>query len=475
MRERDSPRQVGRMTISTDTLTTALGPHFHGEVVGPDNPGYDAVRSLDNHCFESRPRAVVRCTDAADVAAGIRLASGEGLPLAVRAGGHGAGFGSVEDGLVIDLRPIDHIRVDPERRVVAIGAGSLANAVDRATYEFGLATTTPTVSTVGMTGFTLSGGISHLTRKHGLAVDNLVGADVVLADGSLVHAGADGDEDLLWALAGGGGNLGVVTELRMRLHPVSVVTGGPMLFPLERTERLVRLFRDWMPHQADDIYAYLALLTVPPAGGPFPDELRGNPVCALFWCNTAPEDRSTNALAAFRAEGPVLDLVGQLPYPVLQSMGDAAAGAGKYGQLAGLLFQDLPDAAAARFEHWGATMPTPLCLTHLYPLDGAAARADRRDTAWPWREAAFAQMYAAQAPAPGVELELRAWATGFRDALAPYALPGCYANFLMDEGPEVARACYGANAARLADLKGRYDPENLFRRNQNIAPKLPTD
>ncbi len=162
MRERDSPRQVGRMTISTDTLTTALGPHFHGEVVGPDNPRYDAVRALDNHCFESRPRAVVRCTDAADVAAGIRLASSEGLPLAMRAGGHGPGFGSVEDGLVIDLRPIDHVRVDPERRGVAIGGGSLASAVDRATHEFGLATTTPTVSTVGMSGFTLSGGISHL-------------------------------------------------------------------------------------------------------------------------------------------------------------------------------------------------------------------------------------------------------------------------------------------------------------------------
>ncbi|HEU4568636.1 MAG TPA: FAD-dependent oxidoreductase, partial [Marmoricola sp.] len=238
------------MTTSAASLTDRLEPHVHGEVVGPDDPRYDEIRSLDNRCRESRPAAVVRCADAHDVAETLRFATGEGLPVAVRSGGHSAaGFGSVEDGVVLDLRPIQHVRIDPVRRVVAIGGGALAGAVDRATHEFGLATTLPTVSTVGVAGFTLGGGIGYLTRKHGLAVDNLLGADVVLADGTLVRAGADGDEDLLWGLAGGGGNLGVVTELRMRLHPVSVVTGGPMLFPLERTERLVRLYRDWMPHQ----------------------------------------------------------------------------------------------------------------------------------------------------------------------------------------------------------------------------------
>ena len=457
------------MNSSVDT-TTALRARLHGDVIGPGDPRYDELREIDNRSRESRPAAVVRVADADDVATTVRFAVAEGLPLAVRAGGHSAaGHGSVEGGVVIDLRALDHVRVDPERRVAAIGGGALAGQVDRATHRFGLATTTATVSSVGVAGFTLSGGISYLTRKHGLAVDNMVGADAVLADGTRVRAGAGEDEDLLWGLAGGGGNLGVVTELRMRLHPVSVVTGGPLLFPLEHTERLVRLFRDWMPQQPDDIYAFLALLSVPP-DGPFPEELRGHPACALVWCNTAPEDRSERALAVFRAEHPLVDGVGQLPYPALQSAFDAGAAQGKSGYLTGLLFEDLPDPAAALYERFGASQPTPLCQSHLYPLDGAAARADRGDTAWPWRDAAFAQMFAAQSPVTGCEHDLQTWSTSFRDALQPYAMRGCYANFQMDEGEEAARACYGSNAHRLAALKGRYDPSNVFRRNQNIRP-----
>jgi FAD/FMN-containing dehydrogenase len=452
------------------SLATTLGSRIRGEVIGPDDRRYDESRAIANHARVARPAAVVRCADARDVATTVRFAVAEGLPLAVRAGGHStAGHGSVEGGVVVDLRAIDHVRVDPGRRVAAIGGGALAGRVDRATHAAGLATTTATVSTVGVAGFALSGGISYLTRKHGLAVDNLLGADVVLADGTQVRAGEGGDEDLLWGLAGGGGNLGVVTELRMRLHPVSVVTGGPMLFPLERTEALLRLYRDWMPQQAEDIYAFLAVLSVPPADG-LPDELRLRPACALVWCNTAPEERSEQALAAFRAERPLVDGVTRLPYPSLQSAFDAGAAAGRYGHVSGLLFEDLPDPATAEFPRFGDVQPTPLCQSHLYPLDGAAARAGRTDTAWPWRDAAFALMSVATAPGPGREADLRAWATGFRDVLRPYAMPGCYANFQMDEGPEAARACYGSNADRLAALKARYDPANVFRRNQNIAP-----
>ncbi len=457
------------MTIAAD-IPAALGERLRGEVIGSADPCYDEIRAIANCCRASRPVAVARVADADDVATTVRFAAAEGLPLAVRAGGHSAaGHSSVEGGLVIDLRAVDHVRVDPERRVAAIGGGALAGQVDRATHPAGLATTTATVSSVGVAGFTLSGGISYLTRRHGLAVDNLLGADVVLADGTLVRAGEGDDEDLLWGLAGGGGNLGVVTELRMRLQPVSVVSGGPMLFPLERTERLVRLYRDWMPQQPDDVYAFLALLTVPPEG-PFPEEVRGRPACALVWCNTVPEDRSEQALAVFRAEQPLVDGVRQLPYPELQSAFDTGAAQGRSGHITGLLFEDLPDEAAALFEPFGASQPTPLCQSHLYPLDGAAARVKREGTAWPWRDAAFAQMFAAQAAVTGCEDDLRAWSTAFRDALRPFAMPGCYANFLMDEGPAAARACYGSNADRLARLKGRYDPANVFRRNQNIAP-----
>lgn len=477
MRPGTAARKVVGMTrgrhpaVTTDVdIAAALRTAVRGEVVGPTDPRYDESRSLSIASRESRPAAVVRCSDAADVAATVRLAVTSGVPLAVRAGGHGfAGHGSVDGGVVIDLRAIDHVRVDADRGVAAVGGGALAGQVDRAAHRFGLATTTATVSTVGVAGFTLSGGISYLTRKHGLAVDNLVGADVVLADGTSVRAGDDGDEDLLWALTGGGGNFGVVTELRMRLHPVSVVTGGPMLFPLERSERLVRLFRDWMPQQPDDIYAFLAVLTVPPEG-PFPEDARGRPACAIVWCNTAPENRAEQALAVFRAEQPIVDGVGRLPYPALQSAFDAGAAQGRYGHLTGLLFEDLPDPAAATFEEFGRTQPTPLCQSHLYPLDGAASRADRTDTAWPWRDAAYTQMFAGVGPTAGQEEALKAWSTGFRDALLPFAMPGCYANFVTDDGPGMADACYGSNLDRLATLKARYDPENVFRSNLNIAP-----
>ncbi len=451
-------------------IATPLDARLHGEVVGRDDPRYDTLRTVDHRGAPARPAAIAMCVDAEDVAAALRFAAAEGLELAVRAGGHSvAGHSTVEDGLVIDLRRIQHVEVDPDERLVAVGGGALAGQVDRATHLAGLATTTATVSTVGVAGFTLSGGISYLTRRCGLAVDNLLGADVVLADGTLVRAGEDGDEDLLWGLRGGGGNLGVVTELRMRLHPVAVVTGGPMIFPLEDTARLVRLYRDWMPEQPEDVYAFLDVFTAPPAGG-VPEELQGRPVCALVWCNTGPEDRAELALAAFRAEHPAADLVTRMPYPALQSAFDDGAAAAGFGHLTGLLFEDLPDPAATEFERYGAAQPTPFCQSHLYPLDGAAARPGSADAAWPWRDAAFAQMFAGLSTVPDDQSAIAGWSTGFRDALRPYAMPGGYANFQMDEGPEAARACYGGNAARLARLKARYDPENVFHRNQNILP-----
>jgi FAD/FMN-containing dehydrogenase len=454
---------------STIQIATTLGSRLHGPVVDRDDPRYgELVPGTRTH--GTGPAAVARCADATDVATAVRFAVSEGLPVAVRGGGHSAaGHSTVEGGLVIDLRDIHHVGVDPDGRVAAIGGGALAGQVDHATHQAGLATTTATVSTVGVAGFTLSGGISYLTRRCGLALDNLVGADVVLADGSLVRAGEGGDEDLLWGLRGGGGNFGVVTELRMRLHPVSVVTGGPMIFPLDAVTRVVSLYRAWMPEQAEDIYAFLNVFTAPPAG-PVPEHLRGRPVCALVWCNTAPEGRSEDALAVFRAEGPAADLVTRLPYPALQSAFDEGAGAAPYGHLTGLLYEDLPDSAVTEFERFGALSPTPFCQSHLYPLDGAASRGDQADTAWQWRDAVFAQMFVGLSPDPGNQADLSHWSTGFRDALLPYAMPGRYANFLMDEGPDAARACYGANAEHLSRLKARYDPTNLFRRNQNIPP-----
>src|SRR5581483_4281394 len=232
------------------------------------------------------PALIARCVDAADVAAAVEFGRDEGLDVAIRGGAHNAaGFATVDDGLVIDLSPIRYAQVDPDANVARVGGGATLGDLDHATHLFGLATPSGTFSTTGVGGLTLGGGIGYLTRAYGLSVDNLVGADVVLADGSVVRADEQSEPDLFWALRGGGGNFGVVTEFRFRLHPVRNVIGGPMLFALEDTEKVVQLYREWMPAAADDLYAFFAVLTVPPAD-PFPEEIRLHKVCALLWCNT---------------------------------------------------------------------------------------------------------------------------------------------------------------------------------------------
>ncbi|HEX5583083.1 FAD-binding oxidoreductase, partial [Gaiella sp.] len=414
---------------------------------------------------------VARCTDAADVAAAVRFARAEGLEPAVRGGGHStAGFCSVDGGLVIDLSAIRHVEVDAGGSVAWVGGGATAGDVDRAAHAFGLATPSATVSTVGVGGFTLGGGIGYLNRACGLAIDNLLGAEVVLADGRIVRATEECEPDLFWALRGGGGNFGVVTELELRLHPVRHVVGGPMLWHLEETERILNLYRDWLPEQPDDVYAFFAVLTVPPSD-PFPDEIRLRRACALVWCNTGPPERSRFALDVFRAEAPPLfDAVGLLPYPALQTAFDPIAALGSRNVIAGRCFGALPDAVAAECVRFGETAPTWLSFTHLYPLDGAAARVDGGATAWPWRGATFAQMITAASLEPGHDNRLFDWTAGFAAALAPHALDGAYSNFLMDEGAERARSAYGASYEQLGRVKARYDPDNVFHLNQNIVP-----
>ena len=449
---------------------TALDERLHGTAIGPDDPSYESVRRIHNQSCQSMPSLIARCADAADVIAAVRFARDEGLELAVRAGGHSvAGFSSVDGGVVIDLTHLRHVQVDPVARIARVGGGATAGDLDHATHAFGLATPTATVSSVGVAGFTLAGGIGHLTRACGLALDNLIGADVVLADGTFVRTSEDRERDLLWALRGGGGNFGVVTELRLRLHPVQIVTGGPMFWDLDDAGTILDLYRQWMPEQPDDISAFLALVTLPDAEA-FPPALRRRPVCALVWCNTAPAERSRSALDAFRTAvaPPLLDAVAELPYPALQSAFDDSAAAGTHHHAAGLLFKQVPAASGSTFARFGAAMPTPLCQTHLYPVDGAAARVAPADTAWPWRDARFAQMFVGVAPGPGHDAALREWAEGFADALRPGALAGGYANFMMGDGTD--RAAYGTNLDRLRTLKARFDPGNVFRRNVNVTP-----
>jgi FAD/FMN-containing dehydrogenase len=360
--------------------------------------------------------------------------------------------------------------VDEDAMTALVDGGATAGDLDRATHPFGLATPGATVSTVGVAGFTLGGGIGYLARAHGLASDNLIGADVVTADGDLVHASEKDEPNLLWALRGGGGNFGVVTQLRLRLHRVHTVTGGSMLWPLEDTERILDLYLRWLPEQPRDLYAFFAAMTIPPADA-FPADLRLRKVCALVWCNTAPRERSDAALALFRrASAPLVDAVGELPYPALQSAFDPLAALPARGFIDGQCYASVPAAAAAdAMIRFGETAPTWMSFTHLYPIDGAAARPANDDTAWPWRGATFAQMFLGTGQEPSDDESLRDWATRFSQALAPYGLGGTYSNFLMADGTDRARASYGSNYDRLTAVKRCYDPANRFRGNVNIA------
>lgn len=459
------------MATTTDTrgLAEALDRLLRGSAIGPASTAYEQARHVVNRMFDPLPAVIARCADPDDVAKAIRFGRENGLELAIRAGAHNADFASADDGLVIDLSAMRDVRVDRQTQTARVSGGTLAGDVDRATHAHGLATPLATVSTVGIGGFTLSGGIGYLNRAHGLAVDNLLGADVVLADGQRVHADERSEPDLFWALRGGGGNFGVATQLHLRLHPVNTVIGGPMLWALEDTERILALYREWMPAQPDDIYAFFAVMAVPPAD-PFPEPLRLRRVCALVWCNTAPADRALEALDTFRRQAPpLLDGVREMPYPALQSAFDPMVAAATHSYITGQCYERLPDDAAATYVRFGEAMPTWMCQTHLYPLDGAAARVGATETAWAWRNARFAQIFIGGGQAEH-RSDLRDWATSFAADLRPYGTGGVYPNFLMDEGPERARAAYGANHDRLARIKATYDPDNAFHRNQNIAP-----
>ncbi|HXH97106.1 MAG TPA: FAD-binding oxidoreductase [Gaiellaceae bacterium] len=457
-------------TAEATGLAGALGDLLRGEVIAPDHPEYEQARRVHNGMIDRYPAVVARCQDAADVIAAVNFGRDQGLDVAVRGGGHSPGFGTVDDGLVIDLGRIRYAQVDPDARIARVGGGTTLGDLDHATHAFGLAAPGGTVSTTGVAGLTLGGGIGYLTRKHGLSIDNLVGADVVLADGSFVHASEDSNSDLFWALRGGGGNFGVVTEFRFRLHPVSMVHGGPMLFALEDTEKVVQIYRQWLPEQADDVYAFLAVLTVPP-GDPFPEPIRLQKVCALVWCNTCSAEESTRALDAFRSEvTPVMDGVGDVPFPALQSAFDPLLPSGTHIYWRGLVVDELPDEAIGEYMRFAEAAPTWISQTHIYPIDGAAARVGGDETAWGWRGAKWSQVFVGVDHEAGRDEELREWTVAYSEAIAPYSLGGAYSNFIGDEGQDRARAAYRDNYGRLQQVKSKYDPQNLFHVNQNIQP-----
>ena len=462
-------------SVSTPALAAQqqLGS-FGGRLIGPDDSDYDEARSLFNAMFDKRPALIARCATAGDVAKTVAFAREHGLPIAIRGGAHnGAGLGSVDDGVVIDLSLMRDVEVDPDARTVRVGGGCTWGEVDAATNEHGLATPSGIISTTGVGGLTLGGGLGHLTRKCGLAIDNLLEAEVVLANGEQVRANADENPDLLWALRGGGGNFGVVTSFKFRLHDVGTVIAGPTFWPVESGAEVLRAYRDFLPNAPRELNGFFLFGSVPP-GEPFPEELHLRKVCGVVWCYAgADEDAAAAAMAPLldALPEPLLHGPAPMPHPAIQGAFDGVYPAGDQWYWRADFVKDIPDEAIEIHAKFGPEMPTWKCTMHLYPIDGAAHDVGPADTAWSYRDATYGAVFAGVDPDPANVDAIRRWSVDYQEALHPYSAGGAYVNMMMDEGQERVRASYRDNYDRLAEIKAKYDPDNTFRVNQNIQPK----
>jgi FAD/FMN-containing dehydrogenase len=446
---------------------------FRGEIIGRDHHRYDQARALYNGMIDKRPALIARCVDVADVVAAVHLGRESGLLVAIRGGGHnGPGLGSCDDGIVIDLGAMKGVRVEPATRSVRVAPGCTQADVDHATHAYGLAVPAGIVGSTGIAGLALGGGHGYLSRKYGLTIDNLIEADVVLADGSAVTASATENPDLFWALRGGGGNFGVVTSFLFRAHPVSTIYGGPIFWGIEHAREIMTWYRAFLPEAPLDLYTFLGLKRVP-ARAPFPETLWKRPVCALISCFDGSEANGIAAFKRMREElpPPLLDVMGEMHFPALQGMFDALLPPGLQWYWKGDYVNDLCDAAIEAHLRYGGNVPEGLSLMHLYPIDGAVHQVASDGTAWSCRDATWSMVIAGIGSDASQAETITRWAKDYWAAVHPFHPGGAYVNFMMDdEGSARVAATYGPNYARLAAIKRKYDPENLFRVNQNIRP-----
>ncbi len=449
----------------------SLKAKLNGRAIMPGNEGYDLARKVWNGMIDRRPAVIVRAADVADVITAVRFARDQRLDIAVRGGGHNVTGAAVCDGgLVIDMSAMRGIQVDPNGRTARAQGGCTWGDVDRATHAYGLATPGGIISTTGIAGLTLGGGIGHLTRKYGLSCDNVRSAELVTADGRFVTASAAENPDLYWALRGGGGNFGVVTTFEFDLHPVSTVLAGPVLYPLDRAREAMQMYRDYMNEAPDDLNAFFAFLIVPPAP-PFPEPLRNMTLCGVVVCYTGPMEQAEAVVKPFRTFGPpALDFLGQMPFPALQSMFDPLVPPGLQNYWKADYVEELTDDVIDIHVKYGPRIPHVSSALHIYPTSGAARRVGKDDTAYYHRKAQYVHVIAAMYPDPADTPKNIAWVREYWTALHPHSTGGGYVNFLMEEGADRIKATYGDNYAKLASIKGRYDPENVFHLNQNVAP-----
>ncbi|MGE5224178.1 MAG: FAD-binding oxidoreductase [Omnitrophica WOR_2 bacterium] len=457
--------------ISEEALTS-LRTQVRGEVILPGEPKYDQASQVYNGMIHKYPAVIVRCKDAADVITAVNFARQHALAVAVRGGGHnGPGFGTVDDGLVIDLCDMRSVRVDPADTTVRVEGGALLGDVDHATHPFNLAVPFGFVSTNGVGGLTLGGGIGYLARKYGLSIDSLLSVDMVLADGSFITASEKENEDLFWAVRGGGGNFGVVTSFLFRGNPLPAVYGGPIFWPMEAANTILHKWQELILNAPDDLNGWFGFVTVPPVA-PFPEQYQMKKMCVIVWCYTGPQEKAAEVFRPIRSfSPPAIDVAGPIPFPVLQSLFDALFPPGQQWYWKADFFDRYDDRMIDLHLKYAQQLPTPSSTMHIYPINGAAGRVGKQETAWGYRDANFAQVIVAVDPDPANNERMIQWAKDYYQALHPYSLGGGYVNMIMDEGTDRVQAAYGENYARLAQIKARYDPQNFFHVNQNIAPQ----
>lgn len=457
----------------TNELIKNLRNSLHGKLVLPTDADYDTTRKVYNGMIDKHPAMIAQCVQVQDVVTCVNFARENKILLAVRGGGHNAGgLGICDDGLVIDLSAMKGIKVNTEDKTVRVQGGCLLKELDAATHETGMTVPSGIFGTTGVAGLTLGGGLGHLTRQYGLSIDNLLEAEVVLADGRQVKASSKENPDLFWALRGGGGNFGIVVSFLFKLRPAHTIYGGPMLWHLEDSEKMMKWYHEFITNAPDNINGFFAFLTVPPVA-PFPEHLQMKKMCGIVWCYNGDMENAEEVFKPIRAvKTPALDFVGPMPVPALQTMFDGLYPPGLLWYWKADYVKNLNDESIRLHAKYGAGMPTPLSSMHMYPVNGAASRVGKNDTAWNYRDANYAVVIVGIDPDPANKEKIVNWTKDYWTALHPFSEGGAYINFMMDEGEDRIKATYGDNYEKLTEIKAKYDPANLFRVNQNIKPQL---
>jgi len=448
-----------------------LRERVHGVVIAADDAGYEEARHVYNAMIDRRPRVVVRCADVDDVVAAVNFARESELAVAIRGGGHSVpGFGTGDDAVVVDLSPMRAVQVDPAKRTARAQGGATWGDFNVATHAHGLATTGGIISTTGVGGLTLGGGIGYLARGFGLSCDNLVSAEVVTADGRRLIASDQEHADLFWALRGGGGNFGVVTSLEFRLHPVTDIYGGPMFFELKDAAAVLRFYREFIADAPEQFGGFPAWQIAPPL--PFiPENRHGEPFLAFVACWAGPIAEGERILKPLHDVAAVVaEHVGPMPYPALNSAFDALVPAGLQHYWKANFVDELTDEAIAAHLAHGPRVPAVNSTVHIYPINGAVHRVAADATAFAYRDATFATVIAGMWPDPGQNEANIKWVRGYYDATAPLSESGGYVNFMAGDDQDRIKANYKGNYDRLVDVKRAHDPDNLFQFNQNIRP-----